>query len=47
MISERIRQTEVITAGTRKDTMPFSYVNEQGKWVGCSLDILEVIRKDI
>ncbi|XTZ11173.1 MAG: amino acid ABC transporter substrate-binding protein [cyanobacterium endosymbiont of Rhopalodia yunnanensis] len=46
-ILERIRQTGVITAGTRKDAIPFSYVNDQGKWVGYSLDILEVIRQDI
>ncbi len=46
-VLEKIRQTGVITAGTRKDAIPFGYVNEQGEWVGYSLDILELIRQDV
>ena len=42
---QRIQQTGVITAGARKNSVPFGYVNEQGKWVGYSLDILELIRQ--
>ncbi|HAC62238.1 MAG TPA: amino acid ABC transporter substrate-binding protein [Cyanothece sp. UBA12306] len=46
-VLEKIRQTGVINAGTRKDAIPFGYVNEQGKWVGYSVDILEIIRQDL
>lgn len=45
-VLERIQKTGSITAGTRKDAAPFGYVNEQGKWVGYSLDILELIRRE-
>lgn len=46
-ILEKIKETGVITAGTRKDAIPFAYVNEQGKWVGYSIDVLEIIRQDL
>ncbi len=46
-ILEKIKQTGVITAGTRKDAIPFAYVNQEGKWVGYSLDVLDIIRKDV
>ncbi|MEA5537379.1 amino acid ABC transporter substrate-binding protein [Crocosphaera sp. XPORK-15E] len=46
-ILEKIQQTGVITAGTRKDAIPFGYVNEKGQWVGYSIDILEIIRQDV
>lgn len=46
-ILERIRQTGVITAGTRKDATPFAYINEKGEWVGYSIDILEIIRQNV
>jgi polar amino acid transport system substrate-binding protein len=45
-IFDRIQKTGVITAGARKDAIPFGYVNAQGKWVGYSLDMLELIRKE-
>jgi polar amino acid transport system substrate-binding protein len=45
-VLDRIKQTGAIVAGTRKDSIPFAYINEQGKWVGYSLDILEWIRRD-
>jgi polar amino acid transport system substrate-binding protein len=32
-------------AGTRKDAVPFGFIDKDGKWVGYSLDILELIRK--
>jgi polar amino acid transport system substrate-binding protein len=44
-VLERIKQTGTITAGTRTNAIPFSYVNQQGKWVGYSIDILELIRQ--
>ena len=46
-ILEKIKQTGVITAGTRKDAIPFAYVNEKGEWVGYSIDVLETIRQDV
>jgi len=44
-VLERIRQTGVLTAGTRKDATPFAFVDSQGRWVGYSLDMLERIRQ--
>lgn len=44
-VLERIRETGTITAGTRKDAVPFGFVDQNGKWVGYSLDMLELIRK--
>ena len=43
---ENIKQTGIITAGTRKNAVPFGYVNDKGEWVGYSLDILELIRQE-
>jgi polar amino acid transport system substrate-binding protein len=43
-VLERINQTGVIKAGYRKDTIPFGSLDQQGKPVGYSLDILELIR---
>jgi polar amino acid transport system substrate-binding protein len=45
-IFDRIQKTGTITAGARKDAIPFGYVNSQGKWVGYSIDMLELIRKE-
>jgi polar amino acid transport system substrate-binding protein len=45
-IFDRIQKTGVITAGARKDAIPFGYINPQGKWVGYSLDMLELIRQE-
>ncbi len=42
---DRIKETGTIRAGARKDAIPFGYINAQGKWVGFSLDILELIRQ--
>lgn len=44
-ILEKIKETGVITAGARKDAIPFGYINEKGQWVGYSLDLLELIRQ--
>ncbi|MEM8780355.1 MAG: amino acid ABC transporter substrate-binding protein [Cyanobacteria bacterium P01_G01_bin.49] len=46
-ILEKIQETGVITAGTRKDAIPFAYIDKEGKWVGYSIDILEIIRQDL
>jgi polar amino acid transport system substrate-binding protein len=44
-VLDKIKQTGEITAGARKDSIPFGYVNDKEEWVGYSLDILELIRK--
>lgn len=44
-ILEKIKETGVITAGARKDAIPFGYINQKGQWVGYSLDMLELIRQ--
>lgn len=43
---ERIQQTGTITAGTRKNAVPFGYVNEEGEWVGYAIDIFQAIRRE-
>jgi polar amino acid transport system substrate-binding protein len=45
-VLDKIKETGVINVGVRKDAIPFGYVDEQGKWVGYSLDILELIRQE-
>lgn len=44
-VLDRIEKTRTITAGARKDAVPFGYVDDKGEWVGFSLDILELIRQ--
>ncbi len=46
-ILEKIKETGIITAGTRTDAIPFAYINDEGEWVGYSIDVLEIIRQDI
>lgn len=45
-VLDKIEQTGVIKAGYRKDTVPFGFIDEEGKVVGYSLDILELIREE-
>ena len=44
-ILEKIQRTGEITAGARKDAIPFGYVDPQQKWTGYSVDLLELIRR--
>jgi polar amino acid transport system substrate-binding protein len=44
-ILEKIERTGEITAGARKDAIPFGYVDSQQKWTGYSVDLLELIRR--
>lgn len=44
---ERIQRTGVIRAGAWKDAKPFGYVNEKGKWVGYSIDIMTVVKSQL
>lgn len=43
-VLDRIKETGVIRAGYRQDTPPFAFTDSQGKPVGYSIDILELIR---
>jgi polar amino acid transport system substrate-binding protein len=45
-IFDRIQKTGTITAGARKDSIPFGFVNSRGQWVGYSIDMLELIRAE-
>lgn len=45
-VLSNIKQTGVIKAGYRPETVPFAFVNNNGKPVGYSLDILELIRAE-
>lgn len=46
-VLERIERTGTLTAGTRTDTMPLSYTDQNGEWVGYSIDLLELIRAQL
>ena len=43
-VLEKISRTGVLTAGTRGNTIPFSFINEKNEWIGFSIDLLEAIR---
>jgi ABC-type amino acid transport substrate-binding protein len=43
-VLEKIRRTEVLTAGTRGTSIPFAYINEKNEWIGFSIDLLKAIR---
>ncbi|WP_017295448.1 amino acid ABC transporter substrate-binding protein [Geminocystis herdmanii] len=45
-IFNQIEKTGVIKAGYREDTPPFAFVDDKGKPVGYSLDILELVRQE-
>lgn len=45
-VLDRIKETGVIRAGYREDTAPFAFTDSQGKPVGYSIDILELIRAE-
>jgi polar amino acid transport system substrate-binding protein len=46
-VAEKITRTGTLTAGTSKDALPFAYRNEQGELVGYSVDILELITRQL
>lgn len=45
-VLSNIRETGIIKAGYRPETIPFAFVDNNGKPVGYSLDILELIRAE-
>lgn len=46
-VVEKITRTGKITAGTSKDALPFAYRNDQGELVGYSIDILNLITRQL
>jgi len=46
-LSEKIARTGTLTAGTSKDALPFAYRNDEGELVGYSVDILELITRQL
>lgn len=42
-VMEKVVRTGTLTAGTSKDALPFAYRNDEGKLVGYSIDILNLI----
>jgi ABC-type amino acid transport substrate-binding protein len=38
---DKIRQTGVLTIGTRTGSPPFAYINKNNEWVGFSIDLVE------
>lgn len=43
---EQIKETGVIRAGYRPDTIPFAFIDDDGKPVGYAIDLLELIREE-
>lgn len=46
-VLERVERTGTLTAGTRADARPLAYTDADGKWVGYSIDLLELIRQQL
>lgn len=46
-VVERVARTGVLTAGTRRDVIPFAYVDEDDNWQGYSIDLLDLIRRQL
>jgi ABC-type amino acid transport substrate-binding protein len=43
-VLDKIKNTGVLTAGTRTASIPFAFINEKNEWIGFSIDLLEAIR---
>lgn len=44
---EKIKRTGVFTVGTRTGSPPFGYINKKNEWVGFSIDLAQLVRKNI
>ncbi len=44
-VIEKVARTGVLTAGTRSDAVPLSYIDARGEWAGYSVEILRLIRE--
>ncbi|AUC61381.1 polar amino acid transport system substrate-binding protein [Cyanobacterium sp. HL-69] len=45
-IMEQIKETGVIRAGYRPDTVPFAFVDDDGKPIGYAIELLELIKEE-
>ncbi len=46
-ILEKVSKTGELNAGSRTDTVPFNYLNEQGELEGYSVDLISLIHKQL
>jgi polar amino acid transport system substrate-binding protein len=46
-VMEKVARTGVLTVGSRLDTVPYSYFNDQQEWVGYSVDVLTLLKEDL
>lgn len=46
-VLEKVARTGVLTVGTRIDTVPYAYIDDQGQLVGYSIDIINLIKKQL
>jgi polar amino acid transport system substrate-binding protein len=46
-VMEKVARTGTLTAGTRKDIVPFAYVDNNNQWSGYSIDIIDAIRQEL
>lgn len=46
-ILEKVSKTGELNAGSRTDTVPFNYLNEQGKLEGYAVDLISLIHKQL
>jgi ABC-type amino acid transport substrate-binding protein len=44
---EKISRTGVFTVGTRTASPPFGYINKQNEWVGFSIELAQLVHKNI
>src|SRR2546423_11415026 len=42
---DKVRETGVLTIGTRTGSPPFAYINKDNQWVGFSIDLVEQLVK--
>jgi polar amino acid transport system substrate-binding protein len=46
-VMEKVVRTGVLTVSTRTDTIPYAYVNDQEQLVGYSIDVINLIKKQL
>jgi ABC-type amino acid transport substrate-binding protein len=44
---EKIKRTGIFTVGTRTGSPPFGYINKKNEWVGFSIDLAQLVHKNI
>ena len=46
-VLEKIKRTGEMTAGVRKDAIPFGYINPQKEWTGYSVELIRLIHQQV